>query len=705
MNPEVNDSQPPDINSPKFSPSGKNEVKAIKNGSQALEIAQRLMAEDGQGAYTSTTPGGGRDLRRARVLAAFNGDAPYSEAILKAKGQSWRANVSFGFEEGVIGRATVPYNELVNGGDFVGRVEADLKDEKKTIIQELFTEAVDSWGRWEKVNSRTIQELLLYGWVTNIFADDYTPWPVFIAQRDSFVHQMSPNDVRDLDVFVWHKTWLIHELYERIADAEMAEKAGWKIETTRKAIEGAMPQDNNVSNRGWQSVEEAIRGGSFYYSMTGSKIIDTYHVFARELSGRVTHYIVLNSNGGQYANEDVSIVGDGPTLFCREERFDSFHKFLVYFDLEPGDGKWHGSRGLGQRAFNTHRAIDKLRCSILDQAFTSGLTILQPTDEASQIDLQLSVVGPFAVIPAGINVEPGSMPVLSATTFQADSLLLATSEQRIGDVVPTANSPLTGQTKTATEARIDATRQAAIGKSNLMRFLDPVSQLLSIMLHRLLKKNSQDKDAKRFQQKLKERGITDEDIAKIRGAKTTGQIDDAMGQYTAAMEEIFALFRGDPDINQLELKRRKLKSRLGAKGVEGLLIEKEDEGEKIRQVRAQDLEIGAMMGLGSVIPAAPNDDHVIHMQTGINWINQQLQQSQTGETGASPKQIDLVGQHLVQHLQFMEADKQLKSMAAEFKKTLQSQLEAVQSALAASVQAATEQDLAAQPTPQPAMPL
>ena len=137
---------------------------------------------------------------------------------------------------------------------------------------------------WGKTTSRLIQELLLYGWDTVIFPDDYTPWPVFISQRDSFVHQFSPNDVKDIDVFVWRKTYMIHELYKRIQDAETAQKAGWKVETARKALENAMPQNTNPLLRGWQAVEEAVRGGSLYYSMTGSKVVDTYHVFGRELS-------------------------------------------------------------------------------------------------------------------------------------------------------------------------------------------------------------------------------------------------------------------------------------------------------------------------------------------------------------------------------------------------------------------------------------
>src|SRR6186997_2757688 len=69
-----------EINSPDFEGnSNKSEVKAISNAGQALDIARKLEWQDRD-----------RDIRRARVLSAFNGASPYSDSDLVNRAQGYR---------------------------------------------------------------------------------------------------------------------------------------------------------------------------------------------------------------------------------------------------------------------------------------------------------------------------------------------------------------------------------------------------------------------------------------------------------------------------------------------------------------------------------------------------------------------------------------------------------------------------------------
>lgn len=647
-----------DINSPDFGSDGekkKSEVKALANATQALQIAQRLVRDDE-----------GRDARRARNLAAFNGSAPYCDSDLINKGQAYRYNVSFGFMEGVIGRGVVPYNELTLNLDNLATVEAELPEDKIQTLREEFIEILKEWGKWSKFVSRLNQELVLNGYCSPIFPNVYDPWPIFIAQKDSFVHEGSPNAAEDIEVFVWRKKYLIHELYQKIEDSGAAKKAGWNVENVRKSLMAAKPIDlwNGSGNeRGnWTAVESAIRGGSLFSSIVGAKMIETYHVFATEIDGKVTHYIVLD-NATAIEESDPK---DGPELFKKEKRFDSMRDLVVYFDLEAGDGNWHGSRGLAQRSFNTHKAIDKLRCSVLDQAFISGLTILQPGDQVSQDDFQLTVMGPFAVIPAGIQISSTTVPSVSATTFQADQLLNITSEQRIGDVVPSIQSQLGGE-RTATEARISASRAAQIGRGNLQRYLDPLSQILSIIVRKLIKQNSPNKYAKRFQERLKKKGVSSEDLKKIRAIRSTGRIDDALGDTAGTTQVAFAEFRGDPDINQLELKRKRLGTLVGPKEADDLIIPEMDRTRVIESDRMQREEIATMI-TGIPIPASPRDVHEVHLKVGMDWLMGQVINQGQGKPGASMGVLESVSDHLQQHLKFLAADPIKKSLAKTVEK-------------------------------------
>lgn len=653
-----------DVNSPEFTESGKNEQKAISNAGQALDIARRLEWQDRD-----------RDIRRARVLAAFNGEAPYSDSDLVNRGQAYRYNVSFGTMEGVVGRALPPYNDLTLEIGNLTEVIADLPEEKKKILQMEFGSIIDEWGQWPKTISRLNQDLVLNGYNNFIFPSDFDPFPIFISQKHGYVNEGTPNDVQLLDCFVWKKEYLIHELYQKIADPEVARTAGWNVDNVRQALMAAQPESlgrSNVDQSGyWTQIESLIRGGALWSSIVGAKKVLTYHVFACELDGQVSHWIVLNGN---YTDES-----NGAELFKKEKRFQSMKSFLVYFDLETGDGTWHGSKGIGQKTFNTHKATDKIRCSTLDQAFVSGLTLIQPGDQVSQEELQLSVVGPFAVIPAGMTIASNVLPAVAATTFQVDALLTATLEQRIGDVVPNAQSQITNTEKTATQSKIDAGRAAVISQANLKRYVDPISQTTSIMLHRLLIEDSPNPYAQKFQEKLREAGLTSEDFKKVKRARNSGKIDDILGETANKTQVIFAEFRNDPDVDQHVLKSKRIASVLDADVADELLISDDDQTKEIESARLQEME-NTTMDTGVKVPVSPRDNHEIHLKTEFALTGKEIQEMAQAQQ-INPQRIPvflLRLDHSKQHFNFLAGDKSKKNILKQYEDGIKSLEQGIQ---------------------------
>ena len=640
-----------EVNSPEFEgDSNKSEVKAISNAGQALDIARRLEWNDRQ-----------RDIRRARILAAFNGEAPYSQSELINKAQGYRYNVSFGYTEGVVGRGLVPYNDLTLEIGNLTEIEADLPDEKRKILELEFARILDEWGQWPKVISRLNQDLVLNGYNCFLFPSDYDPFPIFVAQKDGYVDEGTPNSLAEVELFVWKKSYLIHELYQKIGDPEIAEKAGWNVENVRQALMGAQSEllgTSNTSQSGnWTQIESLIRGGSMWASMIGAKKVNTYHVFAAELDGKVTQYIVMADNQTD--------ANGGTELFKKEKRFNDIRDILVYFDLETGDGTWHGSKGLGQRVFNTHKALDKIRCSLLDQAFVSGLTLIQPGDQLSQEELTLSVIGPFAVIPAGLTIAANTLPAISSTSFQVDALLVQTGEQRVGDVIPNAQATLQAVSKTATQAKIDASQSLLITQGNLKRYVDPISQTTSIMVKRLIKKNSPNPYAKKFQERLKARGITDEDLKKIRRARNTGKIADVLGETAQKTQIIFAEFRGDPEVDQHRLKEMRIGSVLDAEAADDLLITDEDQTKQIESARMQELE-NTTLQTGVKVPVSARDNHEIHLKVIFELAGTMIQQqAQAFNEQVIPVLQNLLA-HAKQHEDFLARDKTKKNTLKQY---------------------------------------
>lgn len=658
-----------DINSPEFSEGGKNKIKAICNASQALQIGQKLAWQDRE-----------RDVRRARVLSAFNGSAPYSQSELIEKAQGYRYNVSFGFMEGAIGRAVVPYNDLtINIADLT-EIKANLPDNKLKIVQSEFGKIMDKWGKWPKHVTRQNQDLVLNGYNEAIFPSDYDPFPIFVPQGSGFVDEGVPNDVNDLEVYIWKKSYMIHELYTKISEADIAEKAGWNVPNVRKALESAAPEDmygtGGMQSGMWTEFESRIRGGSIFTSLVGAKMVDTLHGLFTEIDGKVTHYIVLDNmavDHSKYSDDGDNL---GIELFKKEERWDSMRDVLVHFDLETGDGTWHGSKGVGQRLFNTHKANDKMINSALDTTFTAGLVMLQPGDQVQQEEMQLTVLGPFAVIPNGITINPQTLPNVAGTFFQMQALLTGTSEQRVGDVVPTSQSLLNQQSRTATEAKISAGRQELITKGNLKRFIDPVSQVISIIVRRLLKSNSPNAYAKEFQRELKRKGLTDDDLKEIRGARNTGKIEDILGNTAAATQIIFAEFRGDPDVDQFELKSKRISSVLDSDAAEELLISDKDQTKQIESARQQEIELTTIQ-TGMKVPVSPRDNHEIHLQILLQDIGTKVQgQAQNYNPGIIPL-LKAEVQHGLEHLRYLKADKSKKAIFSDLEDRLKLSVDAI----------------------------
>lgn len=647
----------PDINNPEFKDGdGENTIRSISTAQQALEIGRNLEDNDRN-----------RDIKRARVLAAFNGDAPYSDGELTANGQNYRYNISFGYLEGSVSRAVVPYNKLsLNIENIVDFDANKVSEEKINFIKEEYIAAIKRWGYWKKFISRLNQDLVINGFNTAIFPSVEGCWPIFIEQQRGFTNDQAPNEVRQLQVFVWKKDYLINELYEKIADDQTNEESGWNVKNVKQALMAAAPDDiyRSPSTRSgeWTRFEEAVRAGSLYASLVGAKVVKTYHVFAAEIDGSVTHYVVVRDSRTD------STEAEGIELFKKEDQFESFSDIMAYFDMEAGDGNWHGSRGLGRRLFNTHAALDKFRCSLLDQAHASGLQVIQPGDQASKEGLELVVMGPFVVLPPSITISSTSLPPLAATSFQADQLLTATGQQRAGDLVPEVQATNVSD-KTATQARIDAGQRNLITSGNLERYLDPLEDVMTLIFKRLSIENSEDPDAKIFQENLKKRGVTREDLVRVKRAKASGKISDVLGEDQAITQIVLAEFRGDADVNQKQLKRMRLESLLTPKEVDDILLPDDDQTLTIEQARQQIMEIDDIK-VGTPIPVSPRDNHQVHIQTAAKWLGNEFVKHKQGQ-GETVQAMQAVLEHMGQHLNELVKDPSKKQVAIQYKQAFQ----------------------------------
>lgn len=707
------------INNPDLTKSGKNKRSAISSGTQARELARRLKLDDLRS----------RDPRRALIMGAYNGNAPYSAKQLEEMGLDWNFNVSFNHMAGVMGRAIVPYIDFGADIRYLANFYGDLDDWKLDRTRVEFIKTIKRWGGWMKFYTRLCQGLNLEGWAVAAHIDTTNPWPEFYPQSRCFVPDQSPNDPSNVDLLVLERNYLMHELYDFIRDPKVAEKAGWNIDNVRNAIMRARPKSLNAY-RSWEQMEKAIRSGYLYYSYQTAKVITVFHVFVTEVEGGVSHWAVedYNVKGDSYGAQmnaqafEKVVSKDNKTgeLFKKEKQFEDMSDVVTYFDVEPGDGCWHGSRGVGQRAYNTHVQIDKLRNQILNVVFTSSLMPIMVPDEIRGQQLDLFVAAPFCQVPPGVELLTAKFASLSPEMFQADALLTSSSEQSTGDVVPQGKDADNGD-KTATQARLDSSREAAIQRSGLKRFVDPFGKMLSNIFGRLAKPNNQNKYAKDFRKALEDANVIQKSIKELDSIveiKSFYDVRDITGENTVAAGQAFTLLRADPSVAQRPLYERQVRALLGPDAVLELLPPDGDQIAFVKAGRKQMEEIAAMLD-GFDVPVTPDDMHEAEAPIIVAWLEKEFKGAMAGDP-ETPKvaSLEIAIKHAEGHIQALLSDKlkhgtgvQLQQQLAPIIQTFQALQQAAQQpppipgAPAAPAMAGTLPAPSASPVPtQPAAP-
>lgn len=641
----------------------KNVRSAIENANQARELARKLDEDDRRG----------RDSRRSQIMGAFNGNAPWSPDWLRSQGLDWHFNCSFNHMAGVMGRATVPYTRFGLDVRYLTKFTGDLQAWRLDRTRTEYVKAIKRWGRWSKFYTRLVQELNLFGWDVAYWLDESTPFPEFSQQARCFVPDESPNDINDIDVMVIKKYYLIHQLYDKIADEDQAKKSGWNVKNVQACLMSARPKRLETT-RNFEEFQKAIRGGYIYWSYSSAKVIPVYHVLVRELSGKVSQWAVEWRQGDSEVQQTYGKL-ENSGLFHAYEQFDSMSQVGVYFDAEPGDGCWHGPRGVGQRAYNTHVNRDKLMNQIMTSTLLSMMLPLKVPDELRGADLDTYVQLPFCQLPSGVEMLTERLPGVTQDIFATDALLTSNAEQTMGDVVPSGRAPnTTSGEKTATQSTIDARRQDEMRQSGIERFVDPFAKMHGEIFRRLTKVGNQNKDAKEFQRRLREQNVIDNKLTlsvmqeRIEVASFY-EIKDVTGEAAAASQVIFQEMRGDPMLEQKPIYEDRIRAIMGPEAVLRYLPEEANKVEFAEAVRKQQMENAAIM-LGQPIEVMPGDKHEAEAPEVIRFITEQFNQAAQGGNSLPIPVIEALIEHAKKHLLAMSQDKRYKQLSAQLSSQL-----------------------------------
>lgn len=690
------------INTPDLSADLKVQRRAIKDVKQARSIIRTLKQASRE-----------RNQKNARIVAKYNAERPYTQSELEAEGLGWKQNFTTKPLARLIDKVAPRFVKAIDNVKYLTNSalpeNVPGNPEKTETFRREITETIRSRPGWSSFISEFSQENALFGFTTLAWADADHWFPKHFRQDQSFIPTGTKQAQGACQVVVLRESFLIHELFSLIEDKESAIDAGWHMKNTVTAINNAVPADRRSLDENWErQYQDLIRECNVGLSFEASPLsVIVWHLYAVEVTGKVSHYIVLDdSNPISATGSQKALNDDAAMLFEREDQFDELKDAALFFTFQQGNGTIHGSKGIGREIYSMAAMLDKSRNEVVDRLNLAGKLIIQG-DEKQLRKFKMSVVGNALLISNGFTLVQHKLDSGVEAFLQLDAFLTSLLDEISGAVSPTI---LEGERVTKAAVDLVAGREEESRDNIISRFLTQFAQLVSTIQIRLCSTDTTDKDAKAMQKRLLET-MTRKDLDYLAKQPVAETIKDFTELERQQISLAATEGRGNPLYNQRELERRKLTALISEEFAEAVLLPEEDPTEVAEQTRLQMFELLIIAGQSAQVPISPRDNHIIHL-------NVMLPAMEAAATTAAndPKgddQLEAMLQHAEGHLELAKQSGASKEALAKIEPVIVAvrkamdqlrTLAAQQSAIGAAPNGAPIATPGGAPTAQPAAP-
>jgi hypothetical protein len=565
-------------------------LRAIKDAAQAYEIVRSLEHENRE-----------RVKIGARIMDRYNAERPQRQSDLEAQGLAWKANFSTKPLPYVIDKLAPRFLQAVEGMKFLTSSafpeNAPGAMEKTETFRREITKLCRTREGWTDLIADIAQEDALFGFTSVAWHDEYCWFPKHFRQDSFFVPHGTKHYASSAQIYVAKESYLLHEFWGLIQNPAEAEAYGWNITNSVKALNDAQPEStrNKFSDpeRVYADLTRELTIGSSYAS--GARTVDCYHVFATEITGTVTHYIISNK--------------DGKELFHRDDRFASMSDVTTFFSFQHGNGKLHGSKGVGRDIYNMAAALDKSRNETMDRLHMSGKVVF--SCEEKQIKrFRMSVFGNAVIVSDAFKPQSARIDGAVEPYLQLDDFLSRLIDELVG---ATTGKPTmrTGDRVTRAEVEIEAGKDEERRDAVIARFLRQFVRMVSTIQRRACSPQCNEQDAVQMKQRLLE-VMTEEEMIWISNQAAAETVADYSEQERQAVILASVEGRGHPLYNQKELEKRKLAAQVNEEFAEAVLLPDNDPTQAAEQTRQQMLE-NELIASGKEVPVSPRDNFEMHM--------------------------------------------------------------------------------------------
>jgi hypothetical protein len=655
-----------------------------------------------------------RNRKNQLIQKKLNLEPPYQNKKLESMGQNWRSNRPTGFLSTMVSRIQPPFREVIETAPTLTYSKYPLEsvdsENKTKVFREEITKTIRAWKGHDDLLAQTTHENTCFGFCGWVW-DDLRDWkPEFLRQDYTFFSIETPQVTDATPIWARKRRYQISELLPVLEKPEISALAGWHINNLVTSINNAIPAGRTLdSNDDARRYEDWIREGSYGAAYENdAKYVELGEIFVKEPHGKISRYLFDDKSGEE--------------ICTQVDRYNTMSECLALFSVEIGSGNLMSSRGAGRDLYNTHVAIEKARNLVIDNVYLKGLLLLKKGPNARPDTAPLSVAHPIAYVSDGYEVIPQQIPADVDDFLRLDQFVSGLAEIQVGTFLPGAATESGGGRKTASEVNRVAAIENQLRQGILMRWSRQYSKGIERMqrgichpehvkaaadLHGMLQqvrmvdpsaiwarkeivdafKRSElemprflvpfeidqhlDEDAVACCLSMMDRNLPPSDILLMAYSSASELLVDDTLQINQMIDLVVQRYIGNQNINQDELMKLDLASKVGVAKANALVLPKDHvEAVGIEATRQQVIELQSIMS-GQDIGVSPRDNDVVHLETMTQRLMPLIQQAPAGSL--SPEimgPLQAAVQHYANHIKQADAKGVHGQITGPFKKAL-----------------------------------
>lgn len=590
--------------------------RTINSVDQAFSVCETLINDWKKGIVTS-----------ARITAKLNGERPYNQSKLKQAGKDWKTNISTGFLSSECSKVLPRFYMPIKTAKYLTASELPAGyangPEKVQHFRQTITDTVRAWPKLNFFIRGLAREVGVFGFAFCWFPDEYDWRPTLLRMDKGFVPQ-GTEIMEEPQFFLAKYDYKPSELLSLLQNNLEAGRDEWKKEDVVQAVNGAFPPPVDSSYPEARSYEELVRQATWGYTYSkGAKVIRTWHLFSKEATGAISHYVILADSGGTSSNQSGNPAQTKRLLYEKLDKFPSMRDAVNTVVFDYGDGTVHGSWGAGQILYDLSVQVEKVRCDSIDNIRLTNKVKVQVPDSKNVNDVKQLVNDQFVIVSGATFAGNTAGLTSDVQGYEALDMKLTTlAQQKIGAFVP----PIPLQPSDIKAAQVNAAmlKERELQEALLENWLIQWAEVMRTITRRLTDPDSPDEIAQKTIATLLEK-LTPEEIAMMADQFPVKSVMD-FTEFKAQQRGMFA-----SSVMNNPLFKQSAAARFMAEGagdesfVSAILVPDGDQTEQLAAERAQTIE-SSTMDAGRPMPVLPQDNDWVHMQA----LKPEIQQGLTG---------------------------------------------------------------------------